>query len=72
MHLATAAIHVESGLHLCIVPAVKARKAMYLPFEDDGEPVSSELISKMLLLANDAAISDPTILAQLPRLRRAA
>ncbi len=72
IHLATAAIHVESGSYLCIVPTPKARKATYLPFEDGGDPVSSELVSKVLLLANDRSITDPTILAQIPPARRAA
>jgi hypothetical protein len=47
------------------VPNQKTRKATYLPFEDGGDPISSELVSKVLLLANDKAITDPTILAQI-------
>ncbi|MDQ5851503.1 MAG: DUF4132 domain-containing protein, partial [Chloroflexota bacterium] len=72
IHLATAAIHIESGAYLCIVPDPKTRKATYLPFEDGGDPVSSELVSKTLMLANDMAITDPTILAQITPPRRAA
>jgi hypothetical protein len=72
IHLATAAIHIESGAYLCIVPSTKARKATYLPFEEGGDPISSELVSKVLLLANDKAITDATILAQIPPARQAA
>ena len=66
IHMATAAIHVEPGAYLCIVPAAKLHKATYLPFEQGGDAVGTELISKVLLLANDQQITDPTILAQLP------
>ena len=72
VHLATAAIHIESGSYLCIVPGAKERKATYLPFEEGGDPISSELVSKTLLLANDMAITDATILAQIASQRRAA
>ncbi len=41
-------------------------------FEDGGEPISSEIVSKVLLLANDTAITDGTILAQIVSLRQAA
>ncbi len=51
IHLATAAIHVESGSYLCIVPAPRARKATYLPFEESGEPISTELIGKVTNLS---------------------
>ena len=52
--------------------SAKQRKAIYLPFEASGEPLISELVSKMLLLANDTQISDATILAQIAPLRQAA
>ena len=72
IHLATGAIYLESGQYLCIVTNPKERKAIYLPFEDGGEPVSSEIISKVLLLAHDTGITDTTILAQIAPLRQAA
>jgi len=72
IHLATGAIYLESGQYLCIVSNPKEGKAIYLPFEDGGEPISSEIISKVLLLANDTAITDGTILAQIAPLRQAA
>jgi hypothetical protein len=72
IHLATGAIYLGSGQYLCIVSSSKERKAIYLPFEDGGEPISSEIISKVLLLANDMGIADTTILAQITPLRQAA
>jgi hypothetical protein len=72
IHLATGAIYLESGQYLCIVSNPKERKAIYLPFEDGGEPISSEIISKVLLLANDTGITDATILAQITPLWQAA
>ncbi|WP_375423341.1 DUF4132 domain-containing protein [uncultured Friedmanniella sp.] len=65
-------IHLGSGnilmspndTYLCIVPAQPAaRPAVYLPFEEDGR--LSLILSKAFLLADDRAISDPTIVAQL-------
>ncbi|HYF63560.1 MAG TPA: DUF4132 domain-containing protein, partial [Herpetosiphonaceae bacterium] len=67
IHLATGAVYLANGQYLCIVPSRKQQKAVYLPFEEGGEPIISEVISKILLLANDARISDPTIVAQIAR-----
>jgi hypothetical protein len=72
IHLATGAIYLESGQYLCIVSSPKQRKAIFLPFEDGGELVSSEIVSKVVLLANDTAITDGSILAQIVPLRQAA
>ncbi|GAB4210294.1 MAG: hypothetical protein OHK0022_43090 [Roseiflexaceae bacterium] len=72
IHLATGACYLSSGQYLCIVPSRKEQQALYLPFAEGGEPVSSEIVSKTLLLANDSTIADPTILAQIRPLRQAA
>ncbi len=72
IHLATEAIHWESGQYLCIVSSPKQRKAIYFAFEDGGEPVNSDIVSNVLLLANDTAITDGSILAQIVPLRQAA
>jgi hypothetical protein len=40
------------------------RGRLFLPFVDD-DPKSAEVISKVLLLARDKDIQDPTILSQL-------
>lgn len=53
--------------YLCIVPArgmVAGTEGMrFVPFEGDG--ILAIIISKALLLANDTAITDPSIVRQL-------
>lgn len=66
IHLGTGNIHVEpAGRYLCIVP-VPERDRLFLPFEEDDKK-TSEIISKIVLLAHDSSIRDPSILAQLPQ-----
>ena len=74
--LRTYKIHLGSGnilmepndQYLCVVPkqtATPPREALFLPFEGDG--MLSVILSKALLLAADAKISDPTIMSQIRR-----
>ncbi|MEV7602326.1 DUF4132 domain-containing protein [Kitasatospora sp. NPDC089797] len=66
-------IHLGSGnvlmtpddRYLCIVPAADpaAPQAGYLPFE--GDRMTAVILSKAVLLADDARITDPSILSQL-------
>ncbi|MBO1419578.1 DUF4132 domain-containing protein [Streptomyces sp. FH025] len=66
-------IHLGSGnilmtpndQYLCIVPKADpaAPQAGYLPFE--GDRMTAVILSKAVLLADDARITDPTILSQL-------
>ena len=76
--LRTYKIHLGSGnilmepndQYLCIVPKRSASEpvngsAVFLPFE--GDNTLSIILSKALLLADDAKISDPTIVNQLKR-----
>lgn len=67
-------IHLGSGnilmapddQYLCIVAARDVRTGkLFLPFDDD--PVLSVVLSKAFLLADDTAITDPTIVAQIRR-----
>ncbi len=70
IHLGSAAVHIEPGRHLCIVPAeAVAQLDLFLPFTDD-DPGSAEVISKLLLLADDAHIEDPSILSQIQSVAR--
>ena len=64
VHLGSAAIHVDPGNYLCIVPDRSAHEDLYLPFAEP-DLQASEVISKILLLANDAKITDPSILLQI-------
>lgn len=64
-------IHLGSGnvlmdpnnQYLCIVEAKQSEPSLFLPFE--GDRLLALILSKALLLANDRAIKDPGILAQI-------
>lgn len=66
VHLGSAAIHIEPGNYLCIVPdkTDNKRDKFFLPFAD-AENKTSEIISKILMLANDKRIKDESILQQI-------
>jgi hypothetical protein len=71
IHLGSANVMMEPGSqYLCIVPGRQragfpSPGKVYLPFE--GDLTLSIILSKALLLAADASILDPTILAQIKR-----
>ncbi|BCJ39832.1 hypothetical protein GCM10010168_26920 [Actinoplanes ianthinogenes] len=70
VHLTSGSIHVEPGGYLCVVPAgfgSTAHRRLFLPFADDDR-MTSVILSKVLLLAEDEKITDESILAQLGRL----
>ncbi|MGI5231695.1 DUF4132 domain-containing protein [Actinoallomurus sp. CA-142502] len=70
VHLTSGSIHVDPGGHLCVVPAsfgATAHRRLFLPFADEDR-MTSIILSKVLLLAEDEKISDPSILAQLASL----
>ncbi|SPL95777.1 unnamed protein product [[Actinomadura] parvosata subsp. kistnae] len=67
IHLGSANVLMEpNDAYLCIVPAGGggAAGSVFLPFEDDGGTLSV-ILSKAFLLADDTAITDPTITRQL-------
>jgi hypothetical protein len=65
VHLGSAIVHRQPGGSLCIVPVhAQHRGRLFLPFADD-DPRTAEVISKVLLLARDHEIQDPSILEQL-------
>ena len=67
IHLGSGNILMEpNDQYLCIVPDSHARAdqgSLFLPFE--GDAMLSVILSKALLLADDARIKDPTILSQI-------
>ncbi|MEZ5363640.1 MAG: DUF4132 domain-containing protein [Bryobacterales bacterium] len=66
IHLGSANVMIEPGSrYLCIVRG-GGDKTVALPFE--GDTTLTMILSKALLLANDAKISDRSILSQLPPL----
>lgn len=70
VHLGSAVIHIEPGHYLCIVPERWGQRhdRLFLPFGDQGDSKISEVISKVLLLANDDKIKDKSILRQIQTL----
>jgi hypothetical protein len=67
VHLGSAVVHQVPGRYLSILPVhSQHRGRLFLPFADD-DPRSAEVLSKVLLLAKDNEIQDPTILSQIKR-----
>ena len=65
IHLGSGVIHKESGGMVNILPVhSQHRGKIFLPFIDE-DPKTAEILSKILLLAEDNKIKDPYILQQL-------
>lgn len=67
IHLGSGTVHKQPGGALCIIPVhSQHRGRLFLPFVD-SDPKTAEVVSKVLLLAKDQNIKDPTILEQILR-----
>ncbi len=67
LHLGSGVVHQKGGTMLSILPVHGQHKGkLFLPFADD-DPKTAEIISKVLLLAEDGKLRDPAILRQLNR-----
>ncbi len=65
IHLGSGTIHKEGGTQIAVLPVhTQNRGRIFLPFLDE-DPKTAEIISKILLFANDSGIKDPSILNQL-------
>jgi hypothetical protein len=65
VHLGSAVAHRQPGGALLIVPVhSQHRGRLFLPFADD-DPKTAEVLSKIILLAQDEKIQDPQILDQI-------
>lgn len=65
VHLGSGTVHRQPGGFLCIIPVHNQQQGrIFLPFADP-DPRTAEVVSKVLLLAEDRKIQDPTILEQL-------
>lgn len=65
VHLGSAVCHKQPGKYLSILPVhSQHRGRIFLPFVDD-DPKSAELMSKVIMLAKDKEIQDPTVLRQI-------
>ncbi len=65
VHMGSGVVHAEGIGMLAILPVhSSARGRIFLPFADD-DPKTAEILSKIILLAEDQKLKDPTILSQL-------
>ncbi|CEH28820.1 hypothetical protein AM501_14390 [Aneurinibacillus migulanus] len=65
VHLGSGIVHRQAGGALHIIPVhSQHRGRLFLPFMDE-DPKTAEILSKVLLLANDTKIKDPNILEQI-------
>ncbi len=65
IHLGSGVIHKEGGSQIAVLPVhSQSRGRIFLPFLDE-DPKTAEIISKILLFAEDTKIKDPSILRQL-------
>lgn len=65
VNLGSGTVHKMPGSYLCIIPVhSQHRGRIFLPFADD-DPKTAEVLSKIIMLAKDKSIKDPTILEQI-------
>ncbi len=65
VHLGSGVAHQVGGTMLNILPVHSAHRGrIFLPFADD-DPQTAEVLTKILLLAEDGKLKDPTILEQI-------
>lgn len=65
VHMGSGVVHAEGVGMIAILPVhSQARGRIFLPFADD-DPKTAEIMSKILLLAEDRKIRDPAILEQI-------
>ena len=65
IHLGSGNIHRRPGGEIVVVPVhSQHRGRMFLPFIDD-DPKTAEIVSKVLLFAEDSKIQDPNIVRQI-------
>jgi hypothetical protein len=65
VNLGSGVVHKQPGGAICIIPVhSQHRGRLFLPFADN-DPKTAEIVSKVILLARDEQIKDPTILEQI-------
>lgn len=65
VHLGSGVVHMEGGAMLNILPVHSQKRGrLFLPFVDE-DPKTAEIMSKIVLLAEDKKIRDPFILQQI-------
>lgn len=67
VHLGSGVVHQDGGSAIHIVPVYSGHRGkVYLPFLDE-DPLTAQILSKTILLAEDGKIKDPEILRQIHR-----
>lgn len=67
VHLGSGIIHKQGGIMINVLPVhSQHRGRLFLPFADD-DPKTAEIISKILMFADDGKIKDPSILEQISK-----
>lgn len=65
VHMGSGVVHAEGVGMLAVLPVhSQARGRIFLPFADE-DPKTAEIMSKILLLAEDDKIKDPSVLSQI-------
>ncbi len=65
VHLGSGVIHTQGGAMIAVLPVhSQHRGRVFLPFADD-DPKTAEVITKILMFAEDTKIKDPSILSQI-------
>jgi len=68
VHLGSGVVHQLGNAMLFVIPVhSQSRGRIFLPFVDD-DPKTAEILSKILLFAEDTKIKDPKIIAQIQKL----
>ena len=65
VHLGSGVVHIQGGPMINVLPVYSQHRGkLFLPFVDD-DPKTSQIISEILLFAEDKKIKDPFILEQI-------
>lgn len=67
IHLGSGVIHQEGGAQIAVLPVhSQSRGRLFLPFVDE-DPKTAEILTKIILFAEDDNIKDPSILNQIKK-----
>ena len=65
VHLGSGVVHLEGGRMLMILPVHSQKRGkLFLPFVDE-DPKTAEIMAKIVFLAEDKKIKDPSVLRQI-------
>ena len=64
VHLGSGVVHQKAGSTIHLVPVWSGQRGkVYLPFLDE-DPLTAQIVSKVVLFADDVSIKEPAILEQ--------